>query len=92
MTHIQTSKISQVLEQLEPEEQAECRNLLLGVLTNSEEEELAILDRIARFLSYHGAGIRFRRQAKEEELDLLAEFQALYPEDFIEDGDDEDGE
>jgi len=90
MAHIQTPESRRVLERLEPEEQAEFRDLMLQIITDSGEEDMAILDRIAQFLSYHGAEIRYRQQPKQQEVDILAEFRALHAEDPIEDDGAED--
>lgn len=85
MAHIQSPDVRRALERLEPEDQAEFRDLMLQVITESGEEDMVALDHIARFLSYNGVGIQFRRQHKEEEEDILAEFRAMEAEDPIED-------
>jgi small subunit ribosomal protein S5 len=91
MSHLETSDTQRALEQLEPEDQAELRNLLVQVITESGEEDMEVLDRVAQFLSYHGAGIQFRLQHKEEDLDILGEFRALEDDDPSENEEGDDG-
>ncbi|KAF8234582.1 hypothetical protein L208DRAFT_1393789 [Tricholoma matsutake] len=88
LTHIQTEDTRKALEKLELDDQAEFRSLLLQVVADSGEEDMTVLDSIARFLSYHGAAIQFRRQAKDTEVDIMEEFRALEAANPIEDDED----
>jgi hypothetical protein len=85
MSHLETSDARRALERLEPEDQAELRNLLVQVITESGEEDMEVLNR------YHEAGIQFRLQPKEEELDILAKLRALEADDPTENEKGDDG-
>ncbi|KAF8870179.1 hypothetical protein BD779DRAFT_1664765 [Infundibulicybe gibba] len=80
IAQLQIPDSRRVLENLEPEERAEFRELMTKTLTESGNEDMAALNRIAQFLSYHGLSIRYTTRpapAADVSQDLLAEFETL---------------